>query len=134
MTRRSRMYPRKPCSSTAGIFSQESPERAVPHMKPDIEHCLAQPHRPDRVDRVFAHFSLSTPEEAGIRTADLDAIQRSAESCLEQFRLEVPAAQYNSHLAVRRLGREKQSRSAGSADMTRAMKQAARQLAHTLCA
>ena len=103
-------------------------------MKPDIEHCLAQPHRPDRVDRVFAHFSLSTPEEAGIRTADLDAIQRSAESCLEQFRLEVPAAQYNSHLAVRRLGREKQSRSAGSADMTRAMKQAARQLAHTLCA
>lgn len=103
-------------------------------MKTDIEYCLAQPNQPDRVDRVLAHFSLSSPEEAGIHMADLTAIQRTAESCLEQFRLEVPEAKYSSHLAVRRLGREKQSQSAGSADVARSMKQAAEQLAHTLCA
>lgn len=103
-------------------------------MKTDMEYCLAQPNRPDRIDRVLAHFSLSSPEEAGLHLADLAALQRRAEVCLEQFQPEAPAAAYRTHMAVRLLGREKPARSPGDANTARSLTQAARQLAYTLSA
>lgn len=97
-----------------------------------IEGCLAEPNKAGRVGRVLKNFTLQPVEESGVTAANMTVLMDEAERCLQGFRPEVQDVQYRSHLAICKLGREKQKKAGDGPE--RSVHQTAQQMARILSA
>lgn len=97
-----------------------------------IESCLADPNQAGRVSRVLKHFTLRPVEESGITAINMTVLMDEAERCLKDFHPAVQDAHYRSHLAICKLGRERQRRNGTGTE--RGVNQTAQQMARILSA
>lgn len=79
-------------------------------MKKQISECLSSIGTSDQVDNILNNFMLKTVEDSGLNIPDLYETIIAAKECLNKKFYDVPKMSYNSHLAIRKLGKQRQSK------------------------
>lgn len=101
-------------------------------MKKRIAECLSSVGTTSQVDKILDHFMLESIEDSGFALPDIQELLRSARECLNGTYVQVPDENYHSHLAIHKLGRQRQQENGQNADKN--FHKTARHMAQILCA
>lgn len=101
-------------------------------MKTQIERCISNPDKGNRIETVLQNFTLPSLSQSGISVADMDALIACAEDCLDERIPPLSPPQYRSHLLIRKLGKSRQKKDSAAAD--KMLHTTAKKLARILCA
>lgn len=101
-------------------------------MKKQISECLSSTGMSEQVERILDNFMLKSVEDSGLEMPNIAGLIASAKECLNSLNYQIPNANYRSHLAINKLGKQKLQRNNQDADKDN--RKAARHMAQILSA